>query len=287
MSTFTTPGPVDVAVDVSSGRLQFIATERRDTVVEIKPGGPSEAEARAAAETRAEYADGRLEITAPKARGWGGMVGKGHLVDLVVQLPIGSLVTVRSVHTDISTTGALGDCHFRTVSGAITLDRVGALEVSTASSSVKAAQVAGPADISASMAGIAIRRCDGRLRVRSAVGDVRVEEAGDDVDITTASGAIAIGEAASSVTAKTSNGGISVGRLVRGKARLVTARGGVDFGIADGSAALVDARSTLGVVRNDLALQSGPDEFGQTLEVVARTWYGNVRVQRATTLSAV
>ena len=66
MQKFTTPGPITAILGIPAGRIQFIAADRADTTVEIRPADPSKGrDVKLAGQTTAGYSDGVLRITAP------------------------------------------------------------------------------------------------------------------------------------------------------------------------------------------------------------------------------
>ena len=69
MPTFDTPAAISVTVELSVGDLRVNATDRTDTVVEVRPSDPGKkADVAAAEQTRVEYANGSLLIKTPT--GW-------------------------------------------------------------------------------------------------------------------------------------------------------------------------------------------------------------------------
>ena len=69
MPTFDTPGPISAVIDLVVGDARITASDRDDTVVEIRPSDAShEQDVRVAEQTRVEYSAGRLLITAPRQR---------------------------------------------------------------------------------------------------------------------------------------------------------------------------------------------------------------------------
>ena len=71
MPTFDTPEPISVTIDLAVGDVRIIASDRADTVVDVRPSDASnEDDVKAAEQTRVEYADGQLLVKAPKLRSW-------------------------------------------------------------------------------------------------------------------------------------------------------------------------------------------------------------------------
>ena len=67
MPAFDTPGPITVAIEIGVGDARITATDRSDTVVEVRPSDSGAGDdVRAAEQTRVEYTDGQLLIRAPK-----------------------------------------------------------------------------------------------------------------------------------------------------------------------------------------------------------------------------
>ena len=69
MPTFDTPNLISVTLEVGVGDIRIVASDRTDTVVDVRPSDPAwKPDVTAAELTRVEYADGRLLVEAPK--GW-------------------------------------------------------------------------------------------------------------------------------------------------------------------------------------------------------------------------
>ncbi len=70
MQTFATPAPITTAFGVPAGRIQVIAADRDDTVVEVLPANPAKSrDVKAAEQTAVAYADGVLRIEVPAKKG--------------------------------------------------------------------------------------------------------------------------------------------------------------------------------------------------------------------------
>jgi len=101
------------------------------------------------------------------------------------------------------------------------------------------------------------------------------------VRVRNANGDITLGRAGAGVDAKTSNGTIRIGEVVRGSVALITPAGDLDIGIAEGTAAWLEVKTGFGHVRNLLENAAGPEEAAETVEVHARTSYGDITIHRS------
>jgi DUF4097 and DUF4098 domain-containing protein YvlB len=117
-----------------------------------------------------------------------------------------------------------------------------------------------------------IKNLNGRTWVGDVAGDLRVKSANGD---------ITVGRAFDTVVATTANGSIQIGEVARGSVVLKTGSGALEVGIREGSAAWLDVRSSFGRVRNALGAADGPKPSQETVEVRARTAYGDITIHRA------
>lgn len=108
-----------------------------------------------------------------------------------------------------------------------------------------------------------------------------IGEIGGELRVNSSNGPISVVRAASSVTAKTASGAIRLGEVVRGRITLDSSAGGLEIGIAEGTAAWLDVRSAAGRVRNELGAAEGPGESEETVEVRGRTSVGDILIRRA------
>ena len=62
MQKFDSPAPISAVLDIPAGRDRFIAADRADTTVEVRPADASNGrDVKAAEQTRAGYGDGVLD----------------------------------------------------------------------------------------------------------------------------------------------------------------------------------------------------------------------------------
>ncbi|WP_030435720.1 DUF4097 family beta strand repeat-containing protein [Actinoplanes subtropicus] len=263
MPTFDTPEPITVTLEIGVADLRIIASERTDTVVEVRPSDDSdESDVQAAQQVRVDLAHGELRITGPRRTF--DFSRKTRSTDVTIELPAGSPVSADLAAGDLRATGRLGRSHLRTGAGHIAADEIdGDADVHTGTGRVELGEVAG---------GVAVRNSNGATTVGSAGGDVRIRNANGD---------ITVGRAGAGVDAKTSNGTIRIGEVVRGSVALVTPSGDLDVGIAEGTAAWLEVKTGFGHVRNMLENAAGPEEAAATVEVRARTSYGDITIHRS------
>jgi hypothetical protein len=261
MSTFTTPNPITATLTTAGALVRITASERPDTVVRIEPVNSANAkDVKVAEKTKVDFADGVLAVKTTKSGDQNGSVA------ITVELPAGSRLILHTAWTEVQADGVLGDCEVNIGSGQVQLDRIAALRGNLGTGGLAVGHVAGTVDIEGSSAGVRIGEAEGTVRYQGASGKVWIGYAHSDVDLGGASGSFDIGRADGSVTAKAADCPIRIGQVTRGRVELMNAAGGIEVGIAEGTAVQVDAKSTKGLVRSSLPSQ----EDGQ-VRVYART----------------
>ena len=279
MPTFATPEPISVTLDLAVGDVRFTAGDRVDTVVEVRPTDRSrDLDVEAAAATRVNYSTGALVIKGPKPRGLRHKVGS---IDVTIELPARSSVHASAAMADFHGQGRLGECRFKTAAGHIRLDQTGSLHLSTAAGHITVDDVSGNVEISTGSGEVRIREIDGTAVIKNSNGDSWVGDISGDVRVNSANGSIAVDKALGAVDAKTANGNVRLGEVVRGSVGLETAMGELEVGIREGTAAFLDVRTTFGAVRSSLAASDGPEKSEESVDVRARTAFGDILIHRA------
>src|SRR2546430_2437398 len=145
MPTFDTPEPISAVIDLVVGDARITASDRGDTVVEIRPSDAShDQDVRAAEQTRVEYAAGRLLVRAPRQRSLS-ILGKPGSIDVTIDLPAGSHVHGDASVAAVHGAGRLGECRVKTAAGDIQLEDTGPLDLNTGAGAISVDRVAGPA----------------------------------------------------------------------------------------------------------------------------------------------
>jgi hypothetical protein len=282
MPTFDTPAPISVSLEIGVGDIRIVASDRRDTVVEVRPSDPAKpADVAAAEHTRVELAAGRLLIKAPKTLRRYMPRGGVDSIDVEIALPAGSQLRGECGLATLQCTGRLGACQYKTGVGEVALDETGPLVLKTGSGDIAVEHVAGDANVSTGTGAIRLGRVDGAAVIKSAGGDTTLGEVDGDLRVSAARGCISVDTLAATAVVKTAYGDIEVGEVARGSVVAQTAYGQVRVGIREGVAAWLDLNTGFGNLVNDLAAAGGPPAGEDTVEVRARSGFGDIMIRRA------
>ncbi|MFJ3039802.1 MULTISPECIES: DUF4097 family beta strand repeat-containing protein [Streptomyces] len=278
MPSFDTPRPIAVNAHVGAGSIRFTASDRSDTVVEVRPGDPGrDKDVRAAEQTEVSYASGVLTISTKERR----FIGPTGAVEVTVELPAGSRVDTVGSWTQVFGEGRLGEVRVKTPGGDVRLDTTGPLEITASHGSVTVDRVEGSAEITTSSGSVRVGAVEGPAVLKNSHGSTTVGVALADLRVKNANGDINVARAEASLTATTAHGTLRVDEVVRGEIRLETSYGAIEVGVREGTAAWLDVQSSGGLVRNTLTASSSPAQTEETVKVHARTRYGNIDVRRA------
>ncbi|MCE6999041.1 DUF4097 domain-containing protein [Saccharothrix sp. S26] len=217
MRTFDTPAPVSAVLDIPAGRVRFVAEDRADTAVDVRPADAAKGrDVKVAESTAVEYGDGVLRITASAKNQF---LGPSGAVDVTVRLPAGSRVDAKAASAEFRGVGRLGDVTFEGSHGSVELERAASVRLTTHSGDVAVGRLDGPAEISTGLGDIRIAEAvRGAVVLRTQSGDVSVDAAAGvsaSLDAGTAHGRVhnalrnADGTAALHIHATTAHGDIT------------------------------------------------------------------------------
>ncbi|MGW2891145.1 DUF4097 family beta strand repeat-containing protein [Streptomyces griseoruber] len=185
MQKFDTPAPVSVSaiLDIPAGRIQFIAADRADTTVDVRPADTSKSrDVKAAEEIEVAYADGVLWVEAPAAKNR--ILGSTGSVEVTVQLPAGSRVDGKSAAAELRVVGRLGDVAFEGAYRKIKIDEAASIRLTATDGDIEIGRLGGPAEISTAR---------GDIRIAEAVrGSVVLSTQSGDISVTAAAGVSAV-----------------------------------------------------------------------------------------------
>ncbi|NUR48809.1 MAG: DUF4097 family beta strand repeat protein [Hamadaea sp.] len=280
MPTFETPESITVTVDLGFGHVRITASDRTDTVVEVRPSDETdESDVKAAQQIRVDYSNGQLRVTGPKRKL--DFSRKTRSVDVAIDVPTGSHLVADLQAGDVRGIGRIGECRVKTGAGNTWLEVTGPLHLSTGAGQVTVDGVTGTAEISTGSGKVQLGLIDGGAAIKNSNGDTTIDAVTGELRVRAANGSISVEKAGAGVDAKTSNGNIRLGEVVRGSVVLGTAMGSLDIGIADGTAAWLEVNTSFGHVRNLMSDTTKPADAAQTVEVRGRTSYGDITVHRS------
>ncbi|MFF4104224.1 DUF4097 family beta strand repeat-containing protein [Streptomyces sp. NPDC001903] len=174
MQKFDTAAPITAVLDIAAGRIQFIAADRADTVVEVRPVNASKSrDAKAAQETTVEYADGVLRIESPEAgRRTLGPCGS---VEVTVRLPAGSRVEAKAAAAEFRGVGRLGEVTFQGAQGSVKLDETAGARLTLQAGDIAVGRLGGPAELSTRKGDLDVNEAvRGAVVLRTESGDICV-----------------------------------------------------------------------------------------------------------------
>jgi hypothetical protein len=284
MPTFETPQPIAVTVDVFVGQVEVIASDRTDTVVEVRPSDVTrKADVRGAQETTVEFAAGYLTVRGPGGWRMYTLPRAWHTpcIDVTIEVPTGSRLHGTGNMCRWLVTGELGQCELKTSFGDIQLEKAGPVALQTAGN-ITVDQVVSRANITTGTGIVRIREIDGSAVVKNSNGDSTIRDVSGDLQVNAANGNITVERPRGSVTAKTANGSIRIGDASRGTLRLETSVGELEVGIHPGTAAYLDVNTKTGILQNLMEAGGQPARGEETLQVYARNSVGNIIIRHAT-----
>ncbi|SNY58089.1 DUF4097 family beta strand repeat-containing protein [Paractinoplanes atraurantiacus] len=176
MQTFTTPAPIAAVLDIPAGRVQFIASDRSDTVVEVRPVDAGKGrDVKTAEQTKVEYADGVLRIEATATNQ---ILGSSGYIEVIVQLPAGSRVEAKAAAAELRGVGRLGEVVFAGAQGEIKLDEAASARLTTSAGDVAISRLTGPAEIETAKGDIKIAEAvRGSVVLRTQAGSISIAAA--------------------------------------------------------------------------------------------------------------
>jgi hypothetical protein len=264
MPTFETPQPITVRIEAGGGFVRLVASDRADTVVEVRPRDRSRnSDVWAAEHTRVDLRDATLVVSGAKR---GLPLFRGGAIDLEIALPSRSRLHASLASADMRAEGEFADFSFAAASGDVEVDGV--------MGKIKAANASGS---------FTVHTAEGNVSVASASGNVTIGDLDGDLKFKAASGALTIDRLRGNVKSRTASGSVTVAAAVRGAVSAHTSSGevAVGVGVVQGTAARLDIVTGSGVVTNKLQPADGPEQGDETLVLQVRSGSGDVNIHRA------
>ena len=226
MPTFDTPEPITATIDLAVGDVRITASDRGDTVVDVRPSDPSNDEdVKAAEQTRVEYANEQLLVKAPKLRVLAA-AERGGSIDVTIELPAGSHVARRARARRTSTaTASSASAGSRPASAASGSTRPARSTCSSGAGDISVDRATGHAEVTTGSGDVRLRELDGSAVIKNSNGDTWIGAAGGDLRRQRRQRRHRRRRwRSASVGAKSANGDVRIGEVVRGSVVLETAR---------------------------------------------------------------
>jgi len=271
MPTFETPGSVSLQIKLPSGRVVVTTADEPRTTVEVVALGRRGQDAIDDIEITMDERSGRhvIRVEQRDRFRWGPIqITWGGDFECRISCPPGSDLDLSGASTDVRAAGELGDVSARTASGDIRVERVaGPLQVKTASGDVFVGVLGGHGSIATVSGDVGVERLDAPLTARAVSGDITV------------------GSVASELGISTTSGDVDLKTVHDGDVRVQTVSGDVRVGIARGTRVWVDAASVSGRLDSELGLEDQETAAGEADNAVVplhvKTVSGDVSVVRA------
>src|SRR5262245_32014007 len=102
MPTFQTPEPIEARVETAAGSVRLIATDRDDTVVQVRPHNEGRAaDVRVAEQARVRYDNGKLTVSTARLM----PILRVGAIDIDIALPSRSRLHVQVASADVRAQG--------------------------------------------------------------------------------------------------------------------------------------------------------------------------------------
>ncbi|WP_222871228.1 DUF4097 family beta strand repeat-containing protein [Nonomuraea sp. PA05] len=301
MPAFDTAEPIAAVIDTAAANIRISASDRADTVVEVRPSDArNDADVQASEQTHVDYANGRLLVRSDKEpTGWGSdwglslgklvespadwarslVLGPGS-IDVTIELPAGSRLDVRTAGSVVCR-GPVGEVSLSTSHGDLQVERAGRSRLRSTYGDIHVTHACGHTEVTNSHGGIDIGRIDGTAAVKNSHGDVRLGTVTGDLRLNSAHGDVTVDLALAGVRAVTSYADVRIGEAASGSIVMETTGGGLDLGIRRGTAAWLDVSSRYGTVDVSLDPSDAPAESDPVVEVRAHTDYGDIVIHHS------
>jgi DUF4097 and DUF4098 domain-containing protein YvlB len=176
MQTFNTPAAISAVLDIPAGRVQLIAAERADTIVEVRPVDASKSrDVKTAEQTQIVYADGVLKIVASAKNQ---LFGPSGFIEVTVRLPAGSRVEAKTASGEFRGVGRLGEVAFEGAQGDVKIDEAASARLILQAGDITVGRLTGPAEITTQKGNINITEAvRGKVVLSTQAGDISVDAA--------------------------------------------------------------------------------------------------------------
>jgi hypothetical protein len=239
---FSTPQPIELSVRIAAGVIDVRTADGEESTVRLD-GPPKLIES-----ARVELVGNRLTV---EQRKHSLIEWFGHREDALqvqVQLPHRSRVSVATASADASLDGTFAGVEMKSASGAVTVSG----------------------------------RLEGDAVIKTVSGAARLPSVGGDLTAQSVSGDVTAEAVDGSVSVNSVSGDLRIGSVRQGRVNVQSVSGDVELGVAPGSGVDIDAGSASGQLTSEVPLSDAPsDASGPTVVIRGNTVSGDIRVLRA------
>lgn len=263
---FTTSHPVQLVAEIGKGSVQVVATATTETVVEITGRDADQVDVRQNGE--------QVSVVAPKQ--WGLLGGESRL-DVVVTLPTGSALAVKTGSADVTVTGTIGRSQVKSGSGDVEVDTAeGPLVVETGSGAIRVEAARAELRTKSGSGDVLVVDAGASVVASTGSGDVQLWTTHGPVVVKTGSGDVKVGSAETDVTMTTGSGDLVVDTAHRGRLTAKGASGDVRVGVPAGVPVWTDISTVSGSIRSGLQGTGAPEDGADHVEIRAKVVSGDV-----------
>ncbi|GAB6987133.1 DUF4097 family beta strand repeat-containing protein [Nocardioides pyridinolyticus] len=262
---FETHRPVHLFTAIGKGSVKVVATDTTETRVDIS--------GRDAEEVEVHQSGDEVSVQGPRQRGIFG----DHRLDVVVTLPTGSHVVVRTGSADISVTGTVSRSQLKSGSGDVEVDVVdGVLVVETGSGDIRVEEVRAELKAKSGSGDVLVVDAGSTTLVSTGSGDVQLGTTRGPAVVKTGSGDVKVGDGGADITVTTGSGDMVVSAARNGRVTAKAASGDVHVGIPAGLPVWTDISTISGEIRSTLQGAGQPQDGAPHVEVRAQLVSGDI-----------
>lgn len=278
MTTFSTPAPPRLDIEIGFGSVRIAADERDTTDVDVRPSRDDDECRRLAAATVVEQRGGNIVVRVPKR----GLIGRTSAVDIAIAAPHASALRIATGSADVVATGRYGATDIGTGSADVTVDHIiASARVRSGSGDVRVGDVDGDVEVRTGSGDVRIDSVGGSMAAKTGSGNIELGNGGRALSALSGSGDVAVDDAPEEVGVRTASGDVRLTRVRCGSVSVTTASGEAHAGVAAGTSAWLDVATTSGRVRNDLASADEPGDGDDRVRLALRTVSGDISIARA------
>jgi DUF4097 and DUF4098 domain-containing protein YvlB len=276
---FDTPEPVELKVELSTGKIDITCDDSRQTTVALDPMNGDSSARELIAHARVEQHGNKVSVIMPKSKG--SFFGRKGQVRAQIRLPHQSSLKIDTGSADLKAHGRFAEAHINSGSGDIEIEEIATGDIKAGSGDVEVEEVTSSVKVKTGSGDVTLGPVGGACDVMAGSGDVVLDAVVGSLKVKTGSGDVVIKVGGDRVDAMAGSGDVLVQRVDRGEVFAKTGSGDVTIGVAQGTAAYLDIQTVTGDVRSSLDTTATPLDGDSTVAINVVSGTGDVVLQRA------